>query len=482
MTESLAPAGVASDHVQGNRRGDSRLGAAGTDETRFQEVFRRIHESKIDYVRCQFVDFIGVGRGRTVRREYLSQVMGKGLPFAQVNNTVDIDDMESDFAYGSQAGDFWAVPDPASFTVLPYATATGHMFVDLVGKDGTPWPTCQRTALRRLSEAVNQEIGTARLGFEQEGYLLHNESGRYVPVHQGKQFTSELLDAEDRFLSDLGMALVTMGIPLEKMTAEGGLGMYEVNFGAAEPVLAADQYFRFKQAFRAVARQHGHIGSFMPKPFAQGTGAGLHVHISLMNDETGQDVLGDPTDPLGLSPLGRHFVGGLLAHAPAIVAFGSPSVNSYKRLQPGTWSPTHATFGLGNRSVMVRIVENRTDSRVRPVQRLEIRSPDGTCNPYALGSVLLAAGLDGVRRHLDPGSPMEADVSRLNAEELNARAARPLPRTLDRALDELAADDVIHNFIGRQIIDAFLNAKRIEWEKFASSITDWEYRYYAEFY
>lgn len=449
-----------------------------------KRVLEEVDRLGLNYVRCQFIDFIGVGRGRTVRKEYLPGIMEKGLPFAQVNNTVDIDDAESDLTYGSQAGDFWAIPDPESFIEVPYATGTGHMFTNLVSQDGAPFPTCPRTALRHLAAMVEREVGVVRLGFEQEGYLLEKAGDRYLPVHQGKQFTTELLDAADAFTTELGEALVRMGVPLEKMTAEGGLGMFEVNFAADLPVLSADRYFRFKHAFRAIARQHGHVGSFMPKPFPNSSGAGLHVHVSLMDGSSGADLFAASTDPRhhGLSETAYHFIGGLLAHGTAIAALGSPSVNSYKRLLPGTWSPTHAAYGVGNRSAMVRVVETRTDITRGGVRRLEIRSPDGTCNPYLLAGVLLAAGVDGIRRRLDPGHPFDVDVSRMDPGELASQGVQPLPRSLDRALDGLEADSVIREIMGPAIIDTFLKVKRIEWQKFSEYVTDWEYRYYPEAY
>jgi glutamine synthetase len=363
------------------------------------------------------------------------------------------------------------------------------MFTDLVSADGVPWPTCTRSALRRVAELARKELGTVRLGFEQEGYLLRMDGERYTPLHRGKQFTAEILDAEDGFISDLASALAIMGIPLEKITAEGGWGMFEVNFGADEPVGAVEHYFRFKHAFRANARQHGYVGSFMPKPFQDGTGAGLHVHISLVDALDGRDLLHDRSDPrgVGLSMLGHYFLGGLLAHAEAITALGAPSVNSYKRLRPGTWAPTHVTYGVGNRSAMIRIVQNREvptrcAGALPSVQRLEVRSADGTCNPYLLAAILLAAGLDGVRRSLDPGPPINTDVAPMSEAELAECGLRPLPRSLDRALDGLAADDVAAEIVGPAIVNGFLKAKRIEWDKFAAHVSAWEHRYYAEFY
>jgi glutamine synthetase len=447
------------------------------------DVLRAIDEANIDFVRCLFIDFIGIGRGRAVRREYLPTVLREGLSNAKVNLTLDVDDHETDLQYGSQSGDLWAVPDPASFVRLPFLRATGHMFCDLVDEEGVPWPSCPRTNLRRLYEVVQQELGTVFLGFEQEGYVFGKEGESYAPLYRGRVISTDLLDFEDDFISELSSAVLGMGIGLEKITAEGGWGMFEVNFRQAEPLMAVEQYFRYKEAFRAIARRHGYIGSFMPKPFQDGISAGLHVHVSLVDRSNGADLLGGSRDKEGemLSALGRHFLGGLMTHAGALVALGSPSVNSYKRLQPGSWAPTHATYGVGNRSAMVRIVQSRS-AEGTPLRRLEIRSADGTCNPYQLASAILAAGLDGVRRGLDPGSPIGLDVSRLNEEEMSTHGLQILPRSLDRALDALEADEIMAELIGPALVAGFIKAKRSEWAKFASHVTDWEHRTYAEFH
>jgi glutamine synthetase len=441
-------------------------------------VLRRIEGESLAFVRCEFIDYLGVARGRDVYRDYLPAVLQKGLNFGSHNNIVDIDDLETDPAVGSQSGDLWAVPDPHSFVKLPYTTATGHMFTDLVGPDGAPWPNCARTGLKRLCEVAQRELGHVQLGFEQEGYILRRNGERYEPLHRAKQFTAEIIDAETSFLSDLSSTLVAMEIPLEKMTAEGGWGMFEVNFRHDDPLAASERYFHFKQAFRSIARAHGYVGSFMPKPFAAATGAGLHVHISC-EDSEGHDIFGTPVDQSGLSSVGRAFLGGLMAHAASITAIGSASVNSYKRLQPGSWSPTHAVWGSGNRSAMVRIVEERSDFP-HSSQRLELRSPDGTCNPYLLATGILAAGLDGVRRQLDPGPEIDFDVARPPTGA--ALAGLRLPNSLDRALDALDSDETLREVMGAALVDSYLKVKRLEWAKFAAHVTDWEYRYYTEFF
>jgi glutamine synthetase len=458
------------------------VSAAVEGEAAARAVMERVSAEQMEYVRCQFIDLAGILRGRAVHRNYLPSVLDKGIPFAQVNNAVDIDDAESDLALGSQAGDFWAVPDPGTLRRVPHTQASGQMFADLVAADGSPWPTCGRAAVRRVNALVERELGTVALGFEQEGYVLRKTDTGYEPVVVGKQMQPETLDRLDRFVTDLTRALDLMGVPIEKLTAEGGWGMFEVNFEHAPPLEAAERWFCYKQAFRIVAREHGMVGSFMPKPFADGVGAGLHIHVSCQAG--GEDVLGGGLPGTELTERGRWFLGGVLEHAPALIALGSPTVNSFKRLRAGTWAPTHAAYGVGNRSALVRIVQGRTNLDGQPApRRLEIRSPDGTCNPYLLAAGILAAGIDGLRRRRDPGAPTTYDIAHPEATGGGGDPPPPrLPKTLDAALDGLEADSSLRELMGPDMVDAYIRVKRIEWAKFMTYVTDWEHRYYAEFY
>lgn len=456
-----------------------RAPGAGTDTVRAgaSAGASGLVADELEYLRCQFIDVGGILRGRAVHRTHLPAVLRKGIPFAKINNIVDIDDAESDLALGSHSGEFWAVPDLSTLCRVPYTRSSAQVFTDLVSAGGTPWPTCGRAAVRRLNDLVGRELGSVSLGFEQEGYVLSKEGARYRPVVAGKQMQPEILDRLDGFVSDLTSALFSMDVPVEKMTAEGGAGMFEVNVRQAAPLESAERWFRCKQAFRIVAREHGMVGTFMPKPFADLVGAGLHVHLSCL--DAGGDVFGGGPSGALLSDRGRWFLGGLLAHASALVAAGSPTVNSYRRLQPGTWAPTHACWGLGNRSAMIRIVPERSDlAGEGGVRRFEVRSPDGTCNPYLLVAVLLAAGLDGVRRQLDPGQAVDFDVARPGTHSLAER----LPTNLDAALDGLEGDEPLRELVGAGLLDAFVKMKRIEWAKFMAHVTGWERRYYAEFF
>jgi glutamine synthetase len=352
------------------------------------------------------------------------------------------------------------------------------MFVDVAQNDGQAWFGDPRAVLRRVTQQANQELGTVRLGFEQEGHLLRRDGDRYAPAFNTRFFSADFPDLIPRFFLDMTHALRTMGSPLEKFTVEGSHGMPELNVPYNDPLPAADAHARFKLAFRAIARQHGFVGSFMPKPFADFPGAGCHVHISVADPDTGEDRLADASDTrgMGLSELAYSFVGGLIEHAGALCAIGSPTVNSYKRLQPGMWAPCVKGYGIGNRSAMIRVVETRDcDNRLR---RLELRTPDGTANSYLLSAAIIACGMDGVQRKLDPGPPSVADQGHLTGTS----GVEFLPRSLDRALDALEHDHTLHGAFGPRLLEGVLNLKRLEWATFSASVTDWEQRTYADFF
>ena len=431
---------------------------------------RTLGRDGIKHVRCQFIDLIGIARGRLVPRSELDLACRRGLAFGAFGSTLDIDDIPSDPAIGSNSGDFWAVPDPASYVPLPWVPATGHMFCDLVSADGKPWPSCPRSGLTRLVATAAKEIGAPEFAFEQEGYLLVRSGDGYEPAYRGHGWGSELMDINQVFIDELTDALSSMSLPVERMQVEGGYSQFETALRHGPPINTAQHYFRFKQAFRAIARRHGLVGSFMPKPLPDKDGSGLHVHMSFRKGARDPLFSGDK-----LSAVGRQFIGGLIAHTGALVAIGCPSVNSYKRMQPGFFAPTHAIWGLDNRSALVRVVSSQRHGR-----RIEFRAADGTCNPFLLAAALLAAGLDGVRRRLDPGEAFEDDVARWSAPDLAKLGIARTPHSLDNALDALEVDDVFSGILGREVVKAFLYVKRSEQAKYAAYVSPWEYHYYAE--
>ena len=227
-----------------------------------------------------------------------------------------------------------------------------------------------------------------------------------------------------------------------------------------------------------IANEMGMVCSFMPKPFAHLPGNGMHMHASIA-DAAGANLFEDKSDPQGLnlSTMAYHFLGGLLAHAPALTALACPTVNSYKRLVVGrsltgaTWAPAYISYGDNNRSTMVRI----------PKGRLELRLPDGSCNPYLATAAVIAAGLDGIERQLHPGPAHNENLYDLTPAQLRERGIAVLPQNLDRALDALEADRLIVEALG-PVACEFIRLKRMEWIEYMRHVSDWEIKSYLEFF
>lgn len=315
-----------------------------------------------------------------------------------------------------------------------------------------------------------------RAALEPECYLFVRGDHGYVPADQSRMFTVDGLERHSALLSRLMETLGAMGVTVEQIGAEYGPGQYEVNVRHSEPLAAADNLLTFKDAFRALAREAGLLVSFMPKPYTELPGCGLHIHLGL-EDEQGRNVMDGTTlgdgDATGLSALGRAFIGGLLAHAPALCGVGAPSVNSYKRLLPGSWSPAHICYGPGNRAALVRIPG-------AGARHVELRAGDNTCNPHLFLAAVLAAGLDGIRRNLDPGAPIMDDIGRLSPQEAAERGLALLPRSAPEALDALEADATIMEALGPLIGPTFLRVKRSEAAAYAVEVSEWERAAYLE--
>jgi glutamine synthetase len=241
----------------------------------------------------------------------------------------------------------------------------------------------------------------------------------------------------------------------------------------------ADRHIFFKMAASEIANQMGMIASFMPKPFSNRTGTGGHFHISVGNAKT-KNLFHDDKDKygLGLSKMGYQFMGGLLKHARGLTAICAPTVNSYKRLVVGralsgaTWAPAYITYGDNNRTCMVRI----------PYGRLEMRLPDGSCNPYLASAAILAAGMDGVEKKLDPGAPNNTNLYEWSSADLKKAGIGVLPQNLNEALDALEEDEVLCNAIGKDLAEEFLRLKRMEWVEYQRHVSAWEVERYLEFF
>jgi glutamine synthetase len=250
---------------------------------------------------------------------------------------------------------------------------------------------------------------------------------------------------------------------------------FEINWKYSDALTTCDRQIFFKWMVKILAEEQGLLATFMPKPFANLTGNGSHCHLSLADAKSRKNLFHSAKDPLGLSPEGRWFMGGILKHAPALSAILAPTVNSYKRLVRGrprsgsTWAPVYITYGSANRTQMIR---------VPGPGRIENRMVDAAANPYLACAAMLAAGLDGIDNRIDPGPPSQDNLYAVPWEELHARGIGHLPPNLQAAVEALSQDEVVRSALGAEYADYYIQVKSEEWESYHNSVSQWELDHY----
>ncbi|MBA3414785.1 MAG: glutamine synthetase [Chloroflexia bacterium] len=465
------------------------MGEHPTAEGEVGAALARLEELGAAHLWVQYADYNGRSQGKSVPRARFAAALAGGITFARANLGFNLTDTQApDTIFGADSGDFLAVPDPAALAPLPYAPGAARAIAWMRRDDGSPWEGCPRSALRRQVEAYAARGLSLRVAFEPEAYLFETGPDGPRPIAADGMFTVAALERTAAFLQAVGGTLEAMGVEVEQVAPEYGPGQIEINIRHAEPVKAADDLVTLKDAVRAIARGQGLIASFMPKPFAAIAGCGLHVHLSLWHTDGRSALAGDGDEgggeggggddgeggggkrgahPSGFGSTGRGFLGGILAHARALCGLGAPTLNSYKRLLPGSWAPAHAAYAVANRSTLVRIPGA---SR----QRVEFRAGDNTSNPYIFLAGLLAAGLDGIERKLDPGPPAAGDLGHLSPAALAAQGIALLPRTAGEALDAVAAAETLLAALGPTVGTEWLKVKRSELAIAETVVSAWE--------
>jgi glutamine synthetase len=372
-------------------------------------------------------------------------------------------------------GEIRLVPDPESFAVLPYAPHSAAMSCDMFRGDRSPWAACPRSFLKRVRERAAARGWQFHAAFEAEFSLARREEdGRYTPFDETLCFSSIAMTEAGAFADELVAALEAQGIVVEQYYPELGHGQHEISIRHAEALRAADNHIKLRETIRGVALDYGLYASLAPKPFPDQAGNGAHVHFSLW-DTAGRNVFYDRAAPDGLSALGRQFMAGVLGHLPALVALTCPSFNSYKRLQPQAWSSAYTVWGHDNREAAVRVASPFW-SDVEGSTNLELKAADSSCNPYIALGGLLAAGLDGIERGLEPPAATEADPTSIADAERAARGIHRLPSSLDQALDNLEADAVLMGALGDLLGRAYLTVRRSEAQAYAAMSDEEQFR------
>jgi glutamine synthetase len=356
----------------------------------------------------------------------------------------------------SPVGECRLVPDLSTLTPLPFARGQAMVAVDMTEPDATtPWDGCPRSALKRGLGRLAERGCRSVASYEAEYYVW----GPDGPLDRTPYAASFALTAAAEFVAELAETLEEMGIRPEQCHAEVGHGNLELSVGEAEALAAADRRVMVLEAIRGVAHSMGLQTTMAPKPYLDQAGNGHHLHVSLYALEDDTPVLFDASG--ALSGAGSGFIGGLLEHLSAIMAFTTPSPNSYQRLAPGMWSSAYACYGPDNREAAVRLASPVAGAE-SATANVELKPMDVTANPYLALAAVLAAGMDGIERNLDPGEPTTVDPVTLSDEERASRGIYPLPASLDEALDALEGDEVLIEALGEPLVRTHLAVARAQ--------------------
>ncbi|HVF08236.1 MAG TPA: type III glutamate--ammonia ligase [Actinomycetota bacterium] len=439
-----------------------------------EEVRALVDEMGIEFSFAQFVEMYGKPNAKLVPTTHLEDMFRDGAGFAGFAT--------GELGQGPNDPDIAAMPDPASFTPVPWQPNLARFACD-VYVEGEPWPYCPRTILKRQMARARERGLVFKIGMECEFFLTTQDD-------QGRLQVADPLDTLERpcydmkaltrqfdFISTLSTYQNQLGWDNYANDHEDANGQFESNFRFDDAVTTADRVIFFRYMVHTMAQQRGLQATFMPKPFAHLTGNGLHCHMSLWDADSDTTLFETDEDPrgLGLSEMAYHFLGGLLQHAQAYIAITAPSVNSYKRLIVGaptsgaTWSPSYVTYGGNNRTQMIRVPEGG---------RFEDRTIDGSANPYLAAAALLAAGLDGIDNKIDPGDPNLGNLYESTEEERAERGIEMLPGNLLDATRNLEHDDVLREAFGRgrdeDYLDYYIRVKQREWHTYHDRVSDWE--------
>lgn len=438
------------------------------------EVASWLEEHRVENVRLVVVDLHGVPRAKLLTAAHFREVARRGHPWALALLAVDIwqglapDERELGIETGF--GNGVARPDLRTLRMLPWTRGTAHVIADMYTSAGDPAPT-PRGALRRVLEQADAMGHRPVLGSELELYVYRPNPDRqgFDPAFGLQSWFSEhALALSGEFLEDLHSCVEKLGLPVYEMFNEHGSGQFEINLAPGSGMGCIDDVVLLKVAVKEVAMRHGLRATFMAKPVPGGSTppSGYHLHQSLMAPD-GSSAFLDAGTEHGLSEVARQYVAGHLVHAAGMTGVAAPTVTAYKRFTPGTWAPMRAGWAVDNRTALVRAIPHPETPRI------ENRLGSSDANPYLLAAVMLAAGLDGVRRGLDPGP---AGVLDLLEQEWLPR----LPATLIEGVNAFAADDALCDLLGADLSRTLVRCLRNDWRRFSSYVTDWEIREYRE--
>jgi glutamine synthetase len=440
------------------------------------DVVAEARRNDLRLIRFEYCDVSGVARSKAIHVAQLAHKLVEGVSLTRAQMAINVLEQLVDIEGMEPVGEIRLVPDPGTFTVLPWAPGSASVLCDQVGHDRRDWGACPRSFLQRVVDRAAGLGVHVQATFENEYYLardLDSFTPFDLPGHT-PVYSPIGHDLNAQVMVDTVDALEAQGITVEQAINEYGPGQQEISIRHTDALGAADNQMKFRDTVRGVALRHGLYASFAAKPYPDQIGSGAHVHLSLWDDE-GRSSLYDPRAEGGLSALGRHFIAGVTEHLPALVALTTPNYNSFRRLVPSAWASATTGWGFDNKEVALRVC-SPFYKREEQSYNLEFKTSDPSANPYLALGALIAAGLDGIERELEPGEPCAHDPARLSEEELRRGKVRPLPTTMAAALDELEKDRILLDAMGDLLARCYLAIRRSEEAAFAAEDEEFEIR------
>ena len=432
-----------------------------------EDVIKAIETNNVKFIRLQFTDIQGVVKDVEIPVTQIEKALTTGISFdgSSIEGFVRID--ESDMVLK---------PDIKTFAILPWSKDKGgvaRIICDIHMPDGSQFEADPRYVLKKVMKEAENIGFSLNVGPELEFFLFEKVDGKAttMPHDYGRYFEFAPTDLAEDIRREIVLTLTDLNFDIEASHHEVAFGQHEIDFKYGDALATADNVMTFKYVTRTIAKLYGLHATFMPKPIASENGSGMHVNLSLSKGE--ENAFYDPNREMQISDTTKQFIAGVLKHIKAISCISNPLVNSYKRLIPGYEAPVYITWSGANRSSLIRIPSARGKST-----RVELRSPDPSCNPYLTFAAILAAGLEGIKNKMDPGKMMDYNVFDLTKRERIERGIETLPSTISESADYLEKDELLKETFGAHVHDNILRLARAEWDAYRTQVHDWEIQRY----
>lgn len=433
-----------------------------------EEILRYVKENNIYFIEIWFTDILGYLKSFAITQHELEKAFEEGLGFdgSSIRGFTRIDE-----------SDMMAIPEPETFVVLPWRPEerkVARVFATIVEPNGTPYEGDPRNVLRKVLQRAKDMGFDFYVGPELEYFYIKAPSSEPELLDLGGYFDLIPRDEAIDIRHQTVIMLEKLGIDVESSHHEGAPSQHEIDFRYSDALSMADIIMTAKIAIKEVAYMNGVYATFMPKPFSNYNGSGMHVHMSLFKN--GRNAFFDPADKFYLSKEAKHFIAGLMRHAKEITLITNQWVNSYKRLVPGYEAPVYISWAIRNRSDLIRVPMYKVGKE--EATRIEYRAPDPACNPYLAFAVILSAGLEGIEKGYPLPEPVEENVYFMTEEERKAKGIESLPGSLIEAIEITENSELVKKTLGEHVFKNFINNKKIEWDNYRKQVTSYELKTY----